>query len=60
MSAYLLLSPFDAEDEPVPHEELVRSQRPGPAQVMQAAAVLGLFADASYLGGEARLSLPLP
>lgn len=58
MSAYLLLPSFGVEDEPVPHEELVRAQKPTPAQVMAAAAVLGLFADASYLGGEVRLSLP--
>lgn len=49
MSAYLLLSPLDVEDEPVPHPELVRAQRPTAAQVTEAAAVLGVFPSGSYL-----------
>lgn len=57
MSAYLLLSPSDVEDVPESHEELVRAQRPAPSLVMEAAAVLGLFAEGSYLAGEVRVSL---
>lgn len=57
VSAYLVLSPYDAEDEPVPHPELVRAQKVTAVQVMQAALVLGAFPESSYLGGQARVTL---
>lgn len=57
MSAYLLLSPPGAEDEIEPHPELVRAQRPTVTQVMQAAVTIGVLPPASYLRGEARISL---
>lgn len=56
MSAYLVLSPFDVEDDPAPHAELVRAQRPTASQVTEAAAILGLFAEGSYLSGHARVT----
>jgi len=51
VSAYLVLSPYDVEDEPEPHPELVRAQRPTASQVTEAAAVLGAFPAESYLAG---------
>lgn len=59
MSAYLLLSPFDVEDDIAPHAELIRAQRPTASQVTEAAGILGLFPDGSYLVGELRVP-PLP
>lgn len=55
VSAFLVLSPYETEDEPVPHPELVRVQRPTVSQVMQAAVTLGVFPDGSYLAGRLRL-----
>jgi len=49
VSAYLVVSPYDVEDDIAPHAELVRAQRPTASQVTEAAAVLGLFAEHSYL-----------
>jgi len=39
-----------------PHPELVRAQLPAPAQVTEAAAVLGLFPAGSYLAGDLTVS----
>jgi len=60
VSAYLVLSPYDTEDEPLPHPELVRAQRPTAAQVTEAAGILGLLPDGSYLAGDVKLSLLTP
>ncbi len=54
LSAVLVLA--DDDDDGCsccePHPELVRAQQPAPAQVMEAAAILGAFPDGSYLAGE--------
>lgn len=54
MNLALLLA--DEDDVPDPHPALVESQQPTPAQVMAAAAVLGLFPVGSYLAGELAIS----
>lgn len=59
MSACLVLAPFDAEDEPVPHADLVRAPPPDPVQVTEAAGVLGLLPDGSYLSGQIRIRIPV-
>lgn len=53
--AVLALVPFDVEDEPEPHAELVAAQRVSAADIVRAAGIIGAFPSASYLGGEARL-----
>jgi hypothetical protein len=55
VSACLVLAPYD--DDPEPHPELVRVQRPGTALFMAAALCIGVFPESSYLSGEARVSL---
>ncbi len=54
LSAVLVLADDDDDGcsccEPPP--ELVRAQQPAPAQVMEAAAILGAVPDGSYLAGE--------
>lgn len=49
MSACLLLAPYGTEDKPAPYADLVRAQRPTALQVTEATAILGLFAERSYL-----------
>ena len=57
MSAYLVLAPLDGGDDPEPHPDLVRAQRPDAARFMTAALVLGPFPERSYLAGDVRVSL---
>lgn len=60
MSAVLVLAPLADDDDPClpePHPALVQAQRPTPAQVMDAAGILGGLPDGSYLAGEIHVSL---
>lgn len=59
MSALLVLAPaagLDAFPLPDPHPELVLAQRPDVSQFMQAAIVLGVYPESSYLSGELSLT----
>ena len=59
MSAFVALVPLDDGDDLVPHPELVRAQKPTVGLFMASALCLGVFPVASYMGGEARLSVPV-
>lgn len=51
--------PFAAPDPGlVPDIGLTLAQRPGPAQILEAAVVLGGFPPGSYLAGQISISLP--
>jgi hypothetical protein len=57
----LVLAQLDDDEDglpplPDPDPAFVLAQRPSPVQVMEAAAFLGLFPDASYLAGHLRVS----
>jgi hypothetical protein len=61
VSAFVALVPLDDGEDLVPHPELVRAQKPTVGLFMASALCLGVFPDpaASYLSGEARVSLPV-
>lgn len=52
MAVLVLEMPDDDDDDCQPHPDLVRHQRPGPVQVTEVAALLGVFPSGSYLGGD--------
>lgn len=58
MRTAIVLTRLPGEDACDPAPELVLAQRPGPAQVMEAAGILGPWPGTSYLAGEISLSLP--
>jgi len=52
VSAFLVLAPFDGDDDPEPHPSLVASQKPDTAAFMKAAVTLGVLPPCSYLLGD--------
>lgn len=52
-----VLAEVIGDDCPDPHPDLVRAQRPGNRELVEAAAVIGAFPDGSYLSGDIRVSL---